>query len=248
MIAESEWTGSLSRPRRVTVAAVVLALHALAGLALFQSRTADGQLLRDRVMDVIDLEQLPTPKPLEHIRPVPRQNRPSGEAAPPNLKNIPTEIVAPPPVLPPIVVPVVTAPVADKGAAANAGAALVAGPGTGAGGQGNGRGAGGSGDGDGDGYGGTPPRQIRGTLKNSDYPSSSDDAGVEGRVSVRYRIGIDGRVSDCSIMRSSGKPVLDATTCRLIVERFRFRPALDENGRPISVLMDQDHEWTIQHD
>lgn len=247
-MAGSEWSGSLSRSRRMTVGAVVIAIHALAGLALFQSRTPEAQALRDRMMDVFDVTPPPPPKPVEHPIPVPRLNRPSGEAAPPNLRNVPTEIVAPPPVLPPIVVPVVTAPVADRGTAANAGAAPVAGPGTGAGGQGDGRGAGGSGDGDGDGYGGTPPERIRGRLNNSDYPREAGETGAQGRVGVRYLVGEDGRVSDCEITRSSGSKLLDDTTCRLITERFRFRPSRDERGRSVASYIVENHEWVMQHD
>ncbi|MEP6784879.1 MAG: TonB family protein [Sphingomonadales bacterium] len=247
MIADNEWTGSLPRSRQLTVAAAVIAIHALAGFALFQSRTAEGQALRDRIMDVIVLRMSPAPPP-EQLRPAPRQSRPSGEAAPPNLKNVPTEIVVPPPVLTPIVVPVVTAPVADKGAAANAGAALVAGPGTGAGGEGNGRGAGGAGNGDGDGEGGIPPEHVRGRLSNSDYPRGMGEAGVQGNVGVRYRVSERGRVSDCQVTRSSGNKILDDTTCRLITERFRFSPSRDERGRPVAAYIVENHEWISQHD
>lgn len=246
MIAESEWSGSLSRSRRATVAVVVVVIHLLAGVALFQSRTADGQLLRDHVMDVIDFERPPPPKPVEHVKPVPRQNRPSGEAAPPNLKNVPTEIVAPSPMLPPIVIPVITAPIADRGAAANAGAAPIAGPGTGAGGQGNGRGAGGSGDGDG--FGGVPPEHVRGRLNNSDYPKGLGEEGVQGNVAVRYLVREDGRVAECQVTRSSGSKLLDDTTCRLITERFRFRPSRDEQGRPVASYIVENHEWISQHE
>jgi protein TonB len=247
MVVDGQWSGSLSRSRRATVAAVVVAIHALAALALFQSRTAEGQALREQIMDVIDLQR-PLPSRPEPIRPAERKSRPSGEAAPPNLKNVPTEVVAPPPVLPPIVVPVVTAPVADIGSAANAGAALVAGPGTGAGGRGNGRGAGGSGNGDGDGEGGSPPEHVRGRLNNSDYPKGMGEAEVQGNVAVRYRVGEDGRVSDCQVTRSSGNKLLDDTTCRLITERFRFRPSRDEQGRVVSAYIVENHECISQHE
>lgn len=247
MIADSEWSGSLSRSRRATVAAAVVAIHALAALALFQDRIAGSQSLRERVMDVIDLER--PPPPVEKPRTDLQKRSRSGEAAPPNLKNVPTDIVAPPPVLPPIVVPVVTAPVAGPGSAANAGAALAAGPGTGAGGQGNGRGSGGAGDGDGDGDdGGIAPERIRGRLNNSDYPRGLGEEGVQGRVSVRYLVDEKGRVSECEVTRSSGSKVLDDTTCRLITERFRFRPSLDSRGRPVPAYIVENHEWISQHE
>ena len=43
----------------------------------------------------------------------------------------------------------------------------------------------------------------------------------------------DGRVSGCEAERSSGIPALDSIVCRLIEQRFVYRPALDRNGRPV---------------
>ena len=61
-----------------------------------------------------------------------------------------------------------------------------------------------------------------------------------------YRIEADGRVSGCAIEKSSGSKELDDTTCRLIVERFRFRPSLDPSGRPVPATMIQNHIWVMQ--
>jgi periplasmic protein TonB len=178
----------------------------------------------------------------------PHTARKQGAASPPNLRAHPVEIVAPPPVLPPISVPVVTASKAGQGSDPSAGASTVAGPGTGAGGVGTGSGSGGDGDGDGDGGGDTPPRLIKGRLRNSDYPAAAGEAGVSGTVSVRYVVETDGRVSDCEVTRSSGSPLLDETTCRLIRERFRFRPSLDAQGRPVPAAIVENHSWYVQHE
>jgi periplasmic protein TonB len=186
----------------------------------------------------------PVPKPL----PQPAHKRPSGAAAPPNLRNEPTELVAPKPQVPlPVTPPVVVAPVAGVGSAASAGSADVAGPGTGAGGVGNGRGSGGYGDGDGDG-GGTPPRQIRGRLSDADYPKSAGREGAGGTVEVRFLVATSGRVTECVIDRSSGNADLDATTCRLIQERYRFRPCLDRDGGPVECEVVENHTWEVRRD
>lgn len=160
-------------------------------------------------------------------------------------------MVAPPPLvlLPPP--PLLAAPIAGPGAAADAGAAVVAGPGTGARGEGIGRGGGvgdGDGSGDGDSDGGVPPRQISGRLRNSDYPEGLGVAGVQGRVSVRYLVELTGRVSDCEVTASSGSKVLDDTTCRLITERFRFRPSRDGRGRPVASYIVENHDWIVERD
>jgi protein TonB len=40
-----------------------------------------------------------------------------------------------------------------------------------------------------------------------------------------------------------GVPELDALTCRLIMQRFRYRPSTDRYGRPIPDTVDGEHEW-----
>ena len=104
------------------------------------------------------------------------------------------------------------------------------------------------GDGDGDGRGGgySPPRRIRGRISDRDYPAAVGEAGIGGTVSVIYAIEPDGRATDCRITRSSGNRALDATTCRLIEERFRFEPSRDRSGRPVRSRMVQDHYWETQ--
>ena len=191
----------------------------------------------------------PPPPPVEKVVP-PRSGsrKPEGAASPPNLRAKPTEIVAPPPVLPLVVPPpVVTAPIAGPGSDPSAGAADVRGPGTGSGGVGTGTGSGGSGNGEGAGDGDeTPPRWLRGRIKDSDYPSAAGEAGFSGTVSVRYTVETDGRVSECEVTRSSGNTELDETTCRLIEKRFRYTPSRDAQGRAVPSTVVEDHEWVIE--
>ncbi len=191
------------------------------------------------------LPDAPPPRP----DPVPArkqaEKRKEGAAAPPNLTAKATEIVAPPP---PIVlrqpVPVVVAPVAGLGDDRSAGAAPVVGPGTGSGGRGNGLGSGDGGDGDGGG-GGTEAELVSNTLRYKDLPRDLWDARAAGTVTYRATIGVDGRLSDCRIARTSGDARLDAATCALALRNVRFRPARDARGRKVadSALFEQ--EWTV---
>ena len=89
-------------------------------------------------------------------------------------------------------------------------------------------------------------QEIKGRIKDSDYPKGAGEAGLGGTVGVRFQIEADGRVSGCAIEKSSGSKELDDTTCRLIVERFRFRPSLDPSGRPVPATMIQNHIWVMQ--
>lgn len=188
----------------------------------------------------------PLPAPPPPVPPRVRTDRPEGRASPPDLRNQATQLVAPPPVIPLVVPPpVIAADKAGVGAARNTGAADIPGPGTGAGGVGDGTGSGGAGDGDGGG-GGSPPEWRSGRIRDRDFPRGLGEAGVQGAVAVRYDVGVDGRVSNCRIDQSSGSRALDETTCRLITERFRFRPARDAGGRPVRSTIVENHEWVVE--
>lgn len=233
---------------RMVAAAVAIALHIGIGLLLLRGRTADSVIAVRPPITFELIENRPEAPPPP---PLARRNspRPKDAAAPPNLRQEPSPIVAPPPIVPVVVPPpVITAPIAGMGTRPDAGAAAVEGPGTGASGTGNGRGGGGTGgpgEGD-DGY--RPPKQTRGRIGNGDYPTAAEAAAASGRVSVRYLVGVDGRVSECAITRSSGNAELDATTCRLITERFRFRPSRGPDGRPVASLVVENHSWFLEDD
>ena len=204
--------------------------------------------IRVRGEQPITLLNLQAPRPQQH-RPKPHVDRPkprkaSGQTSPRNLRNKAAEIVTPPPLVRlPIPPPVVSASKAGVGTAASAGASDRPGPGEGAGGEGNGAGSGGYGDGDGGGE--VPPRLIKGRLKFSDLPLDLREAGIGGTVSVRYGVDVNGRVSDCIIVASSGSTELDRLTCELIKQRFRFDPSRDHDGRPIQSIIEENHSWII---
>jgi protein TonB len=116
-------------------------------------------------------------------------------------------------------------------------------PGAGAAGAGSGQGTGG----DGDGAGGALHAQRRsGSLRDRDYPPAARREGAEGVVYVRFTVGADGRVGGCTVTRSSGHAALDTTTCRLIEERFRYRPARDSQGRPVPETISLFYQWGLR--
>lgn len=191
----------------------------------------------------------PPPPPPDPVRPRPtKSHRPEGAASPANLRSKATPIVAPEPIVPPPVSPPVVAALKPGiGVEATTGAAPVPGPGTGAGGEGNGTGSGRFGDGDGDGGDDTPPRLLNDRFKRRDYPDV-ETIGAGGVVGVRYRVGVDGRASRCSVTRSSGNPALDAISCRLIETYYRYRPALDPAGHPVPSIIVHDQYWYSEID
>jgi protein TonB len=192
----------------------------------------------------------PPPPSQRHRHPVKRakSSAAEGEPAPANLRGHATPVVAPPRQLLIIPPPIAVATQAGIAAGLTTGAADRRGPGQGAGGIGNGNGGGGDG---GDGYGDDAvvgPQQIRGRLKFSDVPEDILGPGQSASVGVRYTVETNGRVTHCSIDKSSRVPALDVLACRLIEQRFRFRPALDEDGRPVRSVVVETHSWSVQPD
>jgi protein TonB len=241
--------------RRAVAAAGAVILEGLILYAMIFGFALTMPAPRDERLQLIDIAPPPPVPPVQPPRPEPTDSRRrEGAASPPNLRAQATEIVAPKPVIPlPVPPPVVAAPVARQGAAPSAGAADVRGPGFGSGGLGTGTGSGRGGDGDGGGYGGggrgfTPPRHISGRLSDRDFPAVVGEAGGGGVVSVRFSVEVDGRVGRCVIDRSSGNAVLDDTTCRLIRQRYRYRPSLDPSGRPVRSQIVEDHSWVTMDD
>lgn len=189
----------------------------------------------------------PPPRPKERTeKRTSTKAAPKDEAGKRNLKNKATAIVSPP-VMPLIVPPpVMTAPLADFGSAAQTGASPLPGPGRGAGSFGDGLGGGGrggDGDGTGDGEAVQGPRRTGGRLAFGDLPENALAMGEEASVTVVFAVEGDGRVTGCRADRTSGYPSIDSLTCRLIEQRFRYRPALDHRGRPVRSFVRETHHW-----
>ncbi|TPG10907.1 energy transducer TonB [Sphingomonas oligophenolica] len=218
---------------------VAFALVLLSGLAPRFSQPTVAAL---RVFDVVP--PLPPPPVVEPEPTIKRAAQPDGAAAPPALRALPKPVVAPTPIIPPPRQPITAPTKAAEGTASAAGAASLPGPGTGAGGVGDGLGSGARGSGTGG--GGTGARLIRGAIVNRDYPSDARRAKLGGSVTVRFTVTADGRARGCSVMQSSGVATLDATTCRLVEQRFRYAPARDAAGNPIAEERGWRQRWWLE--
>jgi len=69
-------------------------------------------------------------------------------------------------------------------------------------------------------------------LIHADYPASALSANLEGTVGIRLIVSKRGRVSRCSVERSSGHEILDQAACRGMRRHAVFYPALNVKGRP----------------
>jgi len=82
-------------------------------------------------------------------------------------------------------------------------------------------------------------------VSDSDYPSSAIRDEEQGTTRFRLAVGADGRVTDCTVTRSSGSSALDSTTCRLMKSRARFTPARDSDGRPTGDTVANAIRWVL---
>jgi periplasmic protein TonB len=216
----------------VAVVQLALGFALLTGLRVSITRTAD---VVQRLIDVA-LPPKPPPPPFPPpAKPAAKHARASSSAPKAEPKPLggspgPQPAHAPPSVAPIVAVRPIAAP---SGGGSGTGPALGSGTGGGTGGTGYGASKG----------GGTDLEQIAGEFLPSDYPPGLGRAGIGGRVSVTFTVLPNGRVSGCRVTRSSRIPELDALTCRIIEQRFRFRPSTDRYGRPIADEADLDQDW-----
>lgn len=86
-------------------------------------------------------------------------------------------------------------------------------------------------------------QQRSGSISDEDYPPSSIRNEEAGTSVARFTIGTDGRVTECSA--SGASAALDAETCKLIMRRFRYKPAKDASGNPVSETKTQRVTWRL---
>lgn len=229
------------RNRRLVAGSLVLALHiGLFALLLRPMLVPAPKPAESLILIDVPAPPPPAPPPPAPEAEIPAPPQPAARSAPPAPRKRPRPVAAPTPPVEPRPSPVAPAP--STGTATASGAAA-AGPGTGASGTGFGAGAGGTGSGGG---GATRPRWKSGRIDRRDYPAGASRAGSTGSVTAHFDVAPDGRVSGCVVAQSSGDPLLDRTTCRLIELRFRFDPARDAAGNPVAGVAGWRQDWWLE--
>jgi len=222
------------RNQRWKAIVAVLVVHVLLALVIVSGLNV--RLVGEAVdrLEIFDIAPPPLPPPVPPPE-APRQkatNKPEGAAA---KMAEPSPVVAPPTPLP-AQSPIPAAKVAGSGSASTSGAAA----------SGNGSGAGGSGSGAGGGdYSRFTPARLVRNLTRSDYRQLAAGRMPAGRAMVALRVEPSGIPSNCRVSRSSGDSAVDGALCPLIVSRLRFRPALDDQGRPIPYQLQYVASWRL---
>ncbi len=206
-------------------------LHVLAFYGLVRAFAPDITASVERsVVSAFTVTVTTPPDPPEAPEPQPDE----GAAGDPGKQAVPKPVTAPIPKV--VVKPDPPAPRASSTGDAVTSGATDQGEGTGAAGSGLGTGSGRGGGGQG-GIAQTKPVHISGGIDNArDYPvpEGGRQARRGNEVIVKVTVGTDGRASNCSIYRASRDAEADRITCQLVVERLRFKPAMDRNGKPVA--------------
>ena len=82
-------------------------------------------------------------------------------------------------------------------------------------------------------------------VRNNDYPAQALSRHEEGTTAFRLTIDRTGRATDCVVTRSSGSASLDHVTCRILIERARFTPAIGPDGLPTEDHVSAQMTWHI---
>lgn len=245
MPAAAEGFGSVAPRERFRALVAVAIVQAALGYVLLSGLNVDMLRKNEFVSRLIDITLPPPPPPPHIVQPPPKPKKAPAKqasakaAAPPPRAANPGGSPGPAPhgnaVIAKIAIRATPAAPAGGGFGTGASQGMGAGGGTGTGGMGTGTGKADE--------GGTDLEHIAGEIGPSDYPAELGRAGIGGRVGVLLNVAANGRVTRCSILRSSRVPQLDALTCRLMQQRFVFRPSTDSRGRPIADEVEWDHDW-----
>jgi protein TonB len=78
-----------------------------------------------------------------------------------------------------------------------------------------------------------PTVDVTKSHMRDNYPAHALLAREEGTVAVTLTVGIDGKANDCVVTQSSGYRDLDQAACEQFSTNFRYKPARDDNGKPV---------------
>ena len=210
---------TMSSRKAISIGAVVL-LHALIGYAFITGLAYNVIKKAATDLQVVDVVEAPPPPEQKPPPPPPEQKfEPPPLVSPPPIVQV--QSLTPPPVFAPPPPPVIheTAPPAPPAPPPP----VIS------------KAAGAKGD----------PAQW---FSTDDYPPGALRDGREGTTIIAYVIGESGKVESCNVTKSSGSPDLDDTSCRLMLRRGKFSPALDQGGKPMKSSSSRSVRWQVPKD
>lgn len=204
--------------RKVISIGLVAALHALLGYAFITGLAFNVIKKVSTDLKTFDVEEAPPPKAAPPPPPPKTVVQPPPVVTPPPIVQVQT-VTAPQVISVPVAPPIhVEAPVAPP--APPVSQAVRA----------------------------TPRGNFQNLMSTDDYPSSSLRNNEEGTVGYRLDVGADGKVTACAVTQSSGHPLLDDTSCRLLQRRARFNIGKDAAGNATTSVYNGRFTWKIPKD
>jgi len=85
-------------------------------------------------------------------------------------------------------------------------------------------------------------------ITHADYPPQAEREGLAGATRVRLDVDGQGVPTRCTIKSTSGSELLDTTTCAKMMERARFRPAVDSAGLAVPAVFETTVRWSVWED
>jgi TonB family protein len=79
----------------------------------------------------------------------------------------------------------------------------------------------------------------------NDYPLEEMRREIEGTVTFQLKVSAAGVVEKCLVLHSSNVAAFDQLTCKLMMQRARFKPALDAGDQPITSFYVNRVRWQI---
>lgn len=81
-------------------------------------------------------------------------------------------------------------------------------------------------------YVGGQTNLIKYLSSNIKYPKAEQEAGIQGKVFVKFIVNEDGSISDVEIARSSGSKALDTEAKRVVASMPKWKPG-KQNGKAV---------------
>jgi periplasmic protein TonB len=85
-------------------------------------------------------------------------------------------------------------------------------------------------------------------FSTDDYPARALREEAEGTVGISWEINEQGRAENCRVTQSSGNADLDEASCRVLMRKARYTPALDQNGNPMRTTSSRRVSWKMPTD
>ena len=86
---------------------------------------------------------------------------------------------------------------------------------------------------------------LQGLFRPEDYPLVSAKSDQQGTTTFIILMDEKGTAKDCTIIGSSGSASLDSRSCGIILERGKFSPAMDAEGKPMESAFVRRITWRL---